>query len=178
MSAIGLLDPVVGMRRSSIPHLRPDDRSARICIVRVPDDEGGRWHGLVWDDELQWHEAAAVWSGVRIRLLILERESLRVDAALLGAAQLCAAHQEWAATLLHRIEADLACRSLGANADRATAGSEPRPFATSLAPLALLIDAEGAFDFWFDDAGAFGGRPVRVCGTIGAGVQRAALHGR
>lgn len=178
MSAIGLLEPVVGRRRGSIPRLRPDERCARLCIVRVPGDHGGRWHGLVWDDELQWHEAAAVWSGARIRLLILEREPLRVDAALLGAAQLCAAHGEWSATLLRRIDGDLARRSLRANADRTTAGSETRPFARPFAPLALLIDAEGAFDFWFDDAGEFGGRPVRVCGTLGAGVQRATLYVR
>ena len=129
------------------------------------------------DRRVNWYEAKPDWCGGSIRLTIVAGVPEEMEKALAVARRLWAAQEEWQLRITNCATREL----LGLKNDTWLDEDEPevsaQEFARRMVLESISVQADGTFEFWYDDGDLFWGHSIMVSGNLTDGPPDAGIHG-
>lgn len=135
-----------------------------------------RFGDLMLDRSIGWFFGTGRWQGNPVRVTLPTDSSLAIDSGLKTAEALWARVNQWKTKIEKAILSELL--QLGVDWQEADeVPLTPERFLSRVTLDSISLEADGRFEFWYDDGMIFGEHSIRVWGSLEAGIQGAGIEG-
>jgi len=151
-------------------------RAADLLVPKTFVD--GRFGVFTLDRRMDWYEGNASWCGRAVPLYLNATNEVELDSVIRTTAKLWDEQLVWSTRLEdcaieHLLELKNDCWLDDDDEQRL----EPHAFRRRMTLESVTVEADGSFEFWFDDGDLFGGHAIRVEGNVVDGATRASIQG-
>jgi hypothetical protein len=167
-----LLDKIIG-KDTDAPDL--DKRALELQEPVTFEDE--RFGVFTLDRRIDWYEAVVPWGPVEIRLALSPSEAGDAKACLPTARAIWDSQPVWQERIADYIVAELLSLKNDSWLGEDETEFSAEAFKSRLTLNSVTVEADGNFEFWYDDGDLFWGHSIRVSGSLSNGPTSAGIEG-